>query len=79
MQAIHTKYLCPTNHHGARISVRAQAGRIIVPWNYALDIEANHKRAAARFAAKLGWLDGCHLESGALPDSTFAHLVVKTR
>lgn len=55
MQAIETEFKGPTNHHGARIVARAQAGRITVPWDYALSVEENHDAAARAFAAKWGW------------------------
>lgn len=32
MQAIVTKYLGPTNHRGARIVAKAQAGRKVYAW-----------------------------------------------
>jgi hypothetical protein len=54
-QAIETKFLPPTNHRGARIRVRAQAGFREYPWNHALDSEANHLEAAKRFAKEKGW------------------------
>ena len=54
-QAICTKYVGPTNSHGARIKVSAQAGTMYVPWDYALDTFANHEAAAYAYAAKKGW------------------------
>jgi hypothetical protein len=56
MQAIETKFLEPTNHNGARIRVRAQAGAMTVPWDYDLNPEENHIEAAKAFALKWGWL-----------------------
>ncbi len=54
-QGITTKYLCPTNHRGARIKVTAQAGSITVPWDYALNTSDNHAIAAGQLALKWGW------------------------
>lgn len=54
-QAIETRYAGPTNHRGARIIVRAQAGRITVSWDHALDVDQNHLAAARAFAEKWGW------------------------
>lgn len=65
-QAIVTKYLGPSDARGSRISVRAQAGRMIVPWDYELDVEGNHDQAARAFAKKLGWKG--KLVGGALPN-----------
>lgn len=58
-QAITTRYLGPTDHRGARVVARCEAGRITVPWDHALDIFANHRAAALALARKLGW-DGEH-------------------
>ena len=54
-QAIETRYAGPTNHRGARIVVRAQAGRLTVSWDHALNSDENHTRAAEAFARKWGW------------------------
>jgi hypothetical protein len=54
-QAIETRYAGPTNHRGARIIVRAQAGRMTVSWDHALNAEQNHLAAARAFAKKWGW------------------------
>jgi len=55
MQAIVTKYLGPTNSRGARVKAFCDAGGITVPWDYALDTEGNHDRAARALIQKLGW------------------------
>lgn len=55
MQAIVTKYHGPTNTRGARISAKAQAGRLSVPYDSALSTDGNHVRAASIFAARFGW------------------------
>ena len=67
MQAIITKYLCPTNHRGARIKASCQAGSITVPFEYCAD---PHKFACDALRAKLGWGVDTHGEmvSGGLPD-----------
>ncbi len=54
-QAIRTRYLPPTYNRGARISARAEAGSVIVPWDYALDVGDNHACAVLRLQSKLGW------------------------
>lgn len=55
MQAIETEYRGPTETRGSRIIVRAEVGRMSVPWDYALNVEANHDAAARAFIAKWGW------------------------
>lgn len=54
-QAIRTKFLGPTNHHGARIAVTCDAKRIYVTWDDAQDPLENHTRAAKLLATMLGW------------------------
>lgn len=70
MQAIVTKYLGPTDHKGARVKARCEAGSLIVSWDDAKDTEANHDHAAHLLADRLGWLDGYHgtMVGGGLPD-----------
>ena len=55
MQAIRTKYHGPTNNRGSRISAQCEAGRIFVPYDYALNIDGNHKAACDALIKKLGW------------------------
>lgn len=74
MQAIVTKYLCPTNHRGARIKATAQAGSITVPWAYELDVAENHINAAKMLRSKLDW-GPSFFSSGQLPNGDFAHVV----
>lgn len=54
-QAIETRYAGPTNHSGARVIVRAQAGRMTVSWDHALDVDQNHAAAAKAFAERYRW------------------------
>ena len=57
-QVIETKYLGPTNFKGARIRVKADAGKAVtVPWDYALNPADNHACACLRFQSVLGWDD----------------------
>ena len=64
-QAITTKYLPPSNTKGARIKVSCQAKSTTVHWDDALDVNANHDRAALHLAELLGWHGRWH--GGALP------------
>jgi len=66
MQAIQTKYLGPTNHRGSRVKAACEAGSMTVSWDYALNVEENHKAAANMLKTKLGWKGS--LETGWLPN-----------
>lgn len=55
MQAIKTKYYGPTNFKGSRIIASCEAGKLVMPYNYALDHFENHATAAAMLAARLEW------------------------
>ena len=55
MQAIETEYRGPTDRRGARVIARAQAGRVVVPWDHALSIEENHDAACQAFVRRRGW------------------------
>jgi hypothetical protein len=54
-QAISTHYLPPTNVKGSRIKAKAYGGSLTVHLDHALNIEANHAKAAKALAEKLGW------------------------
>lgn len=69
-QAITTKFLGPTNHSGARILVKAQAGRRTYAWAHEYDVGKNHADAARRFAREYGWDAHGKMYGGALPDGT---------
>lgn len=57
MQAITVRYCSPTNHNGARLIARCEAGRLTVGWDYALNREDNYTVAAMALVRKLGWVD----------------------
>lgn len=65
-QAIVTKYHGPTNYRGSRVSATAQAGRITLGWDDALDTNANHDKAALALCARYGWTG--KLAGGGMPD-----------
>ena len=70
LQAIVTKYHGPTNYKGSRISARAEAGRVVLAYDYALNPDENHKAAAQALAARYGWTEANGypaLAGGALP------------
>lgn len=76
MQAIQTRYAGPTNHRGARIVARCDARRAVYSWDHSLNVPDNHAMAARSLAHELGWLDGHRIESGSLPDGSYAHVLV---
>ena len=59
MQAIRTRYLGPTNTHGARVKAISASGlSATVARDYEKDVEADERRAAVALCRKLGW-SGC--------------------
>lgn len=69
MQAIKTKYLCPTNFRGSRIKASCQAKSKTFSWNDSLNSSANHVKAAKALATELGWNYGVWV-GGDLPDGS---------
>lgn len=78
-QAIVTKYLGPTDHRGSRVLVKAQAGKLTIPWDDGLDVYENHLKAATAFAWKYGWLASGEIHGGALPSGTGYCFVIVPR
>lgn len=68
-QAIQTKFLGPTNHRPARVKAWADAGSVVVSWDYSLGVPDNHEAAAVALAKKLGW--PLRLSGGSLPGSGY--------
>lgn len=54
-QAITTRSLGPTQHRGARVVARCDAGTMTVAWDDGLDVWGNHRDAALTLARKMGW------------------------
>ena len=71
-QAVATQFHGPTNHRGARVIAKAEAGRMTHNWDYALGIGGNHRAAAQKLVEKFGWGWGDHWAGGGLPGSGFA-------
>ena len=53
MQAIVTKYLCPTNTKGSRIQAKCEAMTIRLSWDDALNVEENHTAACAELCCRM--------------------------
>ena len=69
MQAITTKYIGATNFRSSRVKATAQAGSVTITWNDSLSVDENHKQAALKLMAKLGWQTHTKIiGQGSLPD-----------
>jgi hypothetical protein len=55
MQAIRTRYHGPTNTRGTRITATCEAGSLTMPFDYSLNDEGNHAKAAQLMIKRLGW------------------------
>ena len=56
MQAIVTKYLCPTNNSGARIKASCEAGTVTIGYPHERNWGAEaHSEAVKALVVKLGW------------------------
>lgn len=73
MQAIQTRYLCPTNTRGSRIKASCAAGSITIGYPHELSGQAVHRKAAEALVAKLGWVDPHYggLLGGGLPNGDY--------
>ena len=60
MQAIRTRYHGPTDSKGSRIIAKCEAGSIQMPYNHALNLEANHAAAAQQLAERFSWAGVYH-------------------
>lgn len=55
-QSIQTRYLGPTNYRPSRIVATTASGqRLIVPYDYALNVEHNHRAGAEAIRVALAW------------------------
>ena len=55
MQAIRTKYCGPTNWKGSRIQASCRGKTIYVPYDHALNDDANHRAACEKLLRVMGW------------------------
>lgn len=55
MQAIKTKYLPATNTKPSRIKAECEAGSITISYDYSLNIDQLHQKAACMLIEKLEW------------------------
>lgn len=77
MQAIETKYIAPTNHKGIRIKAQCAAKTKIYNWDYGLDVEDNHIKAAALLLAELKWnnVKDLTMNTGCLKSGNYVHVL----
>lgn len=84
--AIHTRFLPPTDHRGARIKASLDRCSVVIPYPYELQPEAAHVHAAHAVLrrVKASRPEETHrtewtwnqFHSGELPDGSFAHVFV---
>ena len=76
MQAITTKFLGCTDFRGSRVKATCEAGSITLEWDHALNVEENHRAAAAALATKLGWTREWYgdLISGGMAGAGYCHV-----
>lgn len=55
LKAITTTFKGPTDRLDPRIVASCEGGRKTMTWEDALDVKANHERAAMQLAEKLKW------------------------
>jgi len=81
MQAISTKYIGPTNYRGSRVKAEADAGSVTISWEYGLNSDANHARAALYLMRLLDW-DSSNVHSGTIRDGRmvwlWSHMAAQT-
>lgn len=87
MQTIITKYHCPTNFRGSRISAACWRGKVVVPYDHTLNGDDNHRQAAQSLCRKLDAEDAekygvprsgrwITLAEGGMPDGKgMAHII----
>lgn len=74
MQAIETKYICPTDFKGARVKAECAAKRRYYSWDHSLDTEGNHVAAAKQLANELEWQNA--ISSGTLKNGNWVHVLM---
>jgi len=74
MQAIHVRFIGPTDTRGSRYKATAQAGSVTIHSDHALNPSDNAAKAALSLAVKLGWSG--EMVAGGLPDGSYAFVFV---
>jgi hypothetical protein len=77
MLAITSKYHGPTDTRGSKVRATGFRGTVTVPYDSALDSEANHRAAVVALCEKLGW-DADRFFGGAMVDGRWAWVPVFT-
>ena len=91
MQAIETKYICPTNTRGARLKASCGRGSIIISYPDEFNMEKAHIKAANELITKFNVMDALQygkesvksgkgwntpFVTGQLKDGTFVHVYI---
>jgi len=76
MQAIVTKYLCPTNNSGARIKASCDAGSVTISYPHAHGLTEAHAEAVRTLLAKLGWSGSWRMGSAPERGNNVAYVAV---
>lgn len=71
---IQTKYTGPTDARGSKIKAKHSDGNLSQPYNHAWEPEENHQCAAEMLAVKLN-IAYKQIQTGILPDGTYAHFL----
>ena len=80
MQAIVTKLIPATDHHGTRVKATCAGGSITIPFDYEKDEFTQQRDAAWKLVAKLGWEKSNFLmETGTLPNGDLCHVYFMDR
>ena len=78
MQAIHVKYLYPTNTRGTRIKATCAGVSVTIPYPYELSGMDVYREAAQTLCNKLGWIAPTYprIVGGKLPDGSYSFVFV---
>ena len=75
MEAILTKFLDPAHTGGApRTYATCESGSTTVSWDYSIGTEDNHRTAACKLVATLGWKPK-DIHTGSLKDGSYVHVL----
>lgn len=79
MQAIRTVYRGPTDTRGSRVVAKSAGLRTVMPYDYELSSDDNHRRAAELHVTAMfpNAATPAAFVTGTLPDGTRAHIITE--